>query len=264
MSASKKEEDSPPVEKSQQESSHRTFTEFLDCVRHCSVDERRAALKGPNAWMAEPVSPFQELFTVEGKEPLKYIWDHFADFKEKGLETIQACLAEHLNSKRNSRLIANAVRSCMLEHSEELESDDGRAEGVQQETSDPQEETPETTAESEGHESEPQEVGLMKPSTEVEDGGTPQQEPKFRPNSFGGKELCIVVSYNKANKHDLKKLAKTLTHKGKIEYVDYNDAEDWRRRNPETFKNHLAKLRRKAKDKGWWDAIPPSYYLSYT
>ena len=119
VSASKAEKDSPPVEKSQQESSHRTFSEFLDCVRNFSVDEKRASLK--LSWMAEPVGPCRELFTVEGKEPLKYIWDHLAEFKKGGRKAIQAHLAEHLDDKINSGVIANAVWSCMLEHRDKPE-----------------------------------------------------------------------------------------------------------------------------------------------
>lgn len=149
MAASKKEKDSSPVEKSQQESSHRTFSEFLDCVRNCSVDERRRTLKGPNAWMAEPVRPCQELFTVEGKEPLRNIWDRWSEFQGAGLESIQARVEESLSDMYNSGVIANAVWSCMLEHLEELESDDGRIGDLKQKTQDFQAEIPGTANESE-------------------------------------------------------------------------------------------------------------------
>jgi len=149
VATSKKEEDLPPVEKPQQESSHRTFSEFLDCVRNSSVDERRAALKGPNAWMAEPVGPCKELFTVEGKEPLRDIWDRWPEFQGAGLESIQTQFEECLSDMYNSGVIANAVWSCMLEHSEELESRDGQEEEIEQEIQDPQEGIPLTTDESE-------------------------------------------------------------------------------------------------------------------
>jgi len=148
MSASKKEADSPPVEKSQQESSHRTFSEFLDCVRQFSVEERRAELTEPGDWMALPLDPTQELNTADGKELLKYVWDHWAEFKAKELEAIQAYFVEHLKGEDNRGIIiANAVRSCMLEHSEELESDDVRIGELKQETQGSQADLPATTAE---------------------------------------------------------------------------------------------------------------------
>jgi len=150
VSASKTKEDSSPVEKYELESSHRTFSEFLDCVRDFSVDERRAALKGPNAWMAEPLGPTRELDTADGKELLKYVWDHLPEFRTKEREAIQAYFVEHLNGENNRGIIiANAVRSCMLEHSEELESDDGRIGDLKQKTQDFQAEIPGTANESE-------------------------------------------------------------------------------------------------------------------
>jgi len=112
---------------------HKNFSEFLNCVRQFSVEERRAALNGPNAWMAEPLGPTRELNSAYGKELLKYIWDHLADFKTKGREAIQAHFVGGLGGEDNRGvIIANAVWSCMLEHSDDLESIDGRADDVEQ------------------------------------------------------------------------------------------------------------------------------------
>ena len=148
VSISKKEH-SPPIQRPRRRPSlHKTFSEFLDCVRNFSVDERRAALKGPEAWMAEPVGPCQELFTVEGKEPLRDIWDRWPEFQGAGLKSIQTQLEESLSDMYNSGLIANAVWSCMLEHSEELESDDVRVGELKQETQDSQPEVLATTNQS--------------------------------------------------------------------------------------------------------------------
>jgi len=86
---------------------------------------------------------------------------------------------------------------------------------------------------------------------------------KFTPTKYGGKELCIVVSYSKAGKNDLKELAKMLTHKAKIEYKRYDLALEWYQSDYTGFKNHLYRLRKRARDKGWWENIPPEYHLSY-
>ncbi len=102
----------------------------------------------------------------------------------------------------------------------------------------------------------PTEKPTQTTSAKVEDGD-------FNLTKCGGKELCIVVSYFKAGKHDLKKLAGILTHKGKIEYKKYNLALNWYQKNYKGFKNHLSKLRKKARDEEWWDKIPKEYHRSY-
>ena len=61
--------------------------------------------------------------------------------------------------------------------------------------------------------------------------GAPQSKPRFAVNQYGGIELCIVVSYFKAKKHNLKDLAKMLTYKGKIKYKNYPDALAWHVKN---------------------------------
>ena len=94
----------------------------------------------------------------------------------------------------------------------------------------------------------------------------------FHPSHYGGVELCIVVSYSKAGKTDLKKLAQILSHRASIKYQknlgkryeNYLDAEQWYRKNYETFKNRCYFLRKKAKKRGWWDGISPDYHLKYS
>ncbi len=98
------------------------------------------------------------------------------------------------------------------------------------------------------------------PNLDIKSG---DQEKKFTPQKYGGKELCIVVSYSKAGKHNLKELAKILTHKAKIEYKEYGLALNWHKKNYASFKNHVSKLRKKARDEGWWDKIPKEYHRSY-
>lgn len=90
-------------------------------------------------------------------------------------------------------------------------------------------------------------------------------QPKFDPRKFGGKELCIVVSYKKAGKRDQLKLAKILKNKAHIEYPGaHKDPVSWQNGNPQGFNNHLYRLRKKAEDNSWWESIPADYYLKYT
>ena len=105
-------------------STHASFSEFLPCVRNRSVDEVRKSLKGPNAWMAAPFRPPLELQTASGIEPLRFVWDHFAELRERR-KAVQEYLEDHLKEESpesSIQIIANAVWSCMLEHSDELES----------------------------------------------------------------------------------------------------------------------------------------------
>ena len=105
---------------------------------------------------------------------------------------------------------------------------------------------------------------------EEEKSGTPAKsnscatgKSKFPCKEFGGKELCIVVSYHKDGRHCLKTLAQILTHKARIEYKNYLDAETWRQLNYKSFKQHLSHLRQKAADNGWWNKIPRDYWQRY-
>ncbi|MDA2927778.1 hypothetical protein MYX78_11220, partial [Acidobacteria bacterium AH-259-G07] len=93
----------------------------------------------------------------------------------------------------------------------------------------------------------------------------PLERPtKFNPQKYGGRELCIVVSYNKAGERKLAKLAKILTHKGKITYEnEYENPITWYDDKPSGFKQHAHKLRKKAKEAEWWDSIPADYYHKY-
>ena len=83
---------------------------------------------------------------------------------------------------------------------------------------------------------------------------------KFSPQRYGGKELCIVVSYKKAGNSKTKKLATALTHRAGIRYpgrrYSYETPLDWYENNHKGFNNHTYKLREKAKSEGWWDNIP--------
>lgn len=87
----------------------------------------------------------------------------------------------------------------------------------------------------------------------------------FSPSDFGGKELCIVVSYWKDEQSDLQRLAQILTNKARVRAPkQYQRIYDWYKKNPHSFSNHLYKLRKKAEKKGFWEQIPPKYWRSYT
>ena len=77
--------------------------------------------------------------------------------------------------------------------------------------------------------------------------------------------MAIVVSYAKAGNNENARLARILKNKAGIKYSRGNHSEPfaWYRNNPRGFSNHIYKLRKKAKDKEWWDFIPTEYYHSY-
>ena len=100
------------------QSTHSSFSEFLDCVRSCSAIEGER-LKG------ELFFPARDLDFADVKEPLRHVWDdHFAGLWESQ-KAVQEHLAEHLKNKSREtmiEIIAKAVWSCMLEHSDDLDS----------------------------------------------------------------------------------------------------------------------------------------------
>src|SRR5262249_17729160 len=71
----------------------------------------------------------------------------------------------------------------------------------------------------------------------------------FNPTKYGGKVLCIVVSYKKAGYRDLLRLAKMLKRADKNygSHVGYKGPVDWYENDPSSFKRAMSKLRAKAK-----------------
>ena len=87
----------------------------------------------------------------------------------------------------------------------------------------------------------------------------------FNPKEYGGKELCIAVSYYKDGFRDLRRLALAMKNSAHIgcPHATYSDPLAWYEGNPKGFTQHLWKLRRKAKDNNWYDSIPSKYYQTY-
>jgi hypothetical protein len=92
-----------------------------------------------------------------------------------------------------------------------------------------------------------------------------EKAPKFNPNQYGGKEVCIVVSYHKDGQSDMARLSRILANKADIKYKrgEYRDPKLWCQKDLKGFTNHVYRLRKKAGDKGWTDAIPQYYWRSY-
>jgi len=87
----------------------------------------------------------------------------------------------------------------------------------------------------------------------------------FDPRKYGGKELCIAVSYHKDGFRNLRRVALGMRNKANIRYSGhgYPDPLSWYQNNPIGFTQHLWKLRQKAKDNNWYDSIPSNYYRIY-
>lgn len=82
--------------------------------------------------------------------------------------------------------------------------------------------------------------------------------------THGGTEMWLVVSYKKAGKRDLKKLASILKNKAHIRYSHkWHDPVSWYKHSRRGFTEHVYKLRRRAKEMGLWDRIPEDYLQSY-
>lgn len=91
---------------------------------------------------------------------------------------------------------------------------------------------------------------------------------RFNPRNHGGKEVCIIVSYAKAGNRNPKKLAMGLTHKASIRYPGRRYSQKtplaWCENDRKGFNKHTHRMRKKAKDNGWWENIPKDYHLKYT
>ena len=88
---------------------------------------------------------------------------------------------------------------------------------------------------------------------------------RFNPTKYGGKELCIAVSYHKDRFRNLRRVALGMKNKANIKYPghSYPDPLTWYQENPKGFTQHLWKLREKSRDKNWYDSIPLNYYRIY-
>lgn len=88
---------------------------------------------------------------------------------------------------------------------------------------------------------------------------------KFTPTKYGGKELCIAVSYHKDRFRDLRRVALGMKNNANIRYYRhrYSDPLAWYQGNPKGFTQYLGKLRERARDKDWYDSIPSNYYRTY-
>ena len=93
-----------------------------------------------------------------------------------------------------------------------------------------------------------------------------EKEPSpFDPKRYGGREVCIVVSYGKARERNMRTLSRMLADKAHIKYerTRHRDAKSWFRENPAGFRDHVHQLRKRAKKKKWFGAIPTKYWESY-
>ncbi len=106
---------------------------------------------------------------------------------------------------------------------------------------------------------------LAKLAVEADPG---DEDERFGPRKCGGLELCIVVSYNKGGQHDLERLAKMLKNKAKVHEsrsaYPHGDPVSWYRNDPTGFANHVYRLRKRARAKGWWNEIPADYWQKYS
>ncbi len=109
---------------------------------------------------------------------------------------------------------------------------------------------------------------------EFMDKGTAESADKdsdeFNVLEFGGpekgKELCIIRSYFRSGQHDLRKLAMILKNKAHIRYRvrgEKRDPLEWYKSNPEGFRNHTYKIRKKAEEHPKRHLISGDYWESY-
>ena len=252
-------------------SQHDTFPKFLDCVSEFSVPEE-LSLRG-GTWMGGPPGPCHKLSTMQGKEPLKYIWDHLGEFIKKGRKEIQVYLERNLD-ETTSKIIANAVQSCIWEHSEELKSDDGQAEEVKQEIQDPQPGIPVPTKESEEQGAEGSATngsGELDTVKGIDKAALEAGDPDFQQTStsviertmtamqigrlagYSGDDLTVICIAVIEKGTDRLNMARLLDRYAKNYYRQhgshhYESASTWAKDNPSAFSSHLERLRKKAED----------------
>ncbi|MCZ6625241.1 MAG: hypothetical protein O7B35_13610 [Deltaproteobacteria bacterium] len=81
-------------------------------------------------------------------------------------------------------------------------------------------------------------------------------------------EICLAVSWHKSRDKTggNAKLASIMTNKAKIRYrgtAPYKCPTEWHRANSSAFKQHLQRLRNKAKAHEFYEAVPPDYWKKY-
>jgi len=78
-------------------------------------------------------------------------------------------------------------------------------------------------------------------------------------------EICLAVSWFKSSDATggNSKLAAMMTNKGKVKHAKHGSPAGWHKANPSAFKQHLQRLRDKAKTHGFYDAVTPDYWHLY-
>ena len=79
-------------------------------------------------------------------------------------------------------------------------------------------------------------------------------------------EICLAVSWFKSSDATggNAKLASIMTNKGKIKHAKHGTPAGWHKANRSAFKQHLQRLRNKAKTHGFYDAVTPDYWHLYS
>jgi len=94
-----------------------------------------------------------------------------------------------------------------------------------------------------------------------------QIKKKYNYNEPDFREICFAVSWHKSKDKTgrNKKLASIMTNRGNTRYSEgtYSTPNKWCTDNPSAFKQHLQRLRTKAKAHGFFEAVPSDYWKKY-